>query len=115
MMDRRPITEDDLHAYVDAALDPTRRTEIDVYLDAHPDVAVRVQGYVRQRADLRAALRPIAEEPVPPELNLARMVEMRRRTTVGWWRAMAAVLLLCLGAAGGWSLHGVVSPGRHLV
>jgi anti-sigma factor RsiW len=109
MTDRRPITEDDLHAYVDAVLDPTRRTEIDEYLDAHPDVAARVQGYARQRADLRAALGPIAEEPVPPELNLARMVETRRRATVGWWRAAAAVLLLCLGAAGGWSLHGAVS------
>jgi anti-sigma factor RsiW len=108
MTDRRPITEDDLQAYVDASLDFTRRAEIDEYLETHPDVAARVEGYARQRADLRAALGPIAEEPVPPELNLARMVETRRRAAATWWRAAAAVVLLCLGAAGGWSLHGTV-------
>lgn len=110
MTDRRPITEDDLQAYVDASLDPLRRTEIDAYLETHPDVAARVQGYVDQRTDLRAALGPIAEEPVPPDLNLARMIERRRHATAIGWRAAAAVLLLCLGAAGGWSLRGTVDP-----
>ena len=60
-------------------------------------MAARVQGYARQRAALRAALGPIAEEPVAPELNLARMVEMRRRAMATWWRATAAMVLLCLG------------------
>ena len=110
MTDKRPVTEDDLQAYVDAVLDPKRRSEIEDYLDSHREVADRVQGYVRQRADLRAALGPIAEEPVPPELNLARMSEARRRTTASWWRTAAAVLLVCLGAAGGWSLQGAVGP-----
>lgn len=110
MTGRRPVTEDDLQAYVDAALEPQRRTEIDGYLESHPEVADRVHGYARQRADLRAAFGPIAEEPVPPELNLARLIEARRRTTAGWWRAAAAVLLISFGAAGGWSLHGAVGP-----
>lgn len=108
MTDTRPVTEDDLQAYVDAALDPTRRSEIEAYLETHPEIAGRVRGYVQQRAQLRAALKPIGEEPVPPELNLARMIDARRRRSAPWWRAAAAILLVCLGAAGGWSLHGVL-------
>jgi anti-sigma factor RsiW len=95
------------------ALESTRQTEIESYLETHPEVARRVERYAHQRADLRAALRPIAEEPIPPELNLKRMIEARRRATAGWWRAAAAILLICVGASGGWSLRGAVGvpPG----
>jgi anti-sigma factor RsiW len=108
MTDKRPVSEDDLHAYVDAVPDSARRTEIEEYLETHPEIAYRVQRYVRQRADLRAALRPIVEEPIPPELNLKRMIDARHRATASWWRAAAAILLICIGAGGGWSLRGAV-------
>jgi anti-sigma factor RsiW len=108
MTDNRPVTEDDLHAYVDAVLDSGRRTEIEAYLETHPEIADRVRRYVQQRADLRAALRPIVEEPIPPELNLKRMIDARRLATASWWRAAAAILLICVGAGGGWSLRGAV-------
>jgi anti-sigma factor RsiW len=107
----RPITEDDLHAYVDAVLDPARQAEVAAYLEAHPEFAARVQGYIRQRDDMVAALAPIAEEPVPAELNLARLIEARRRPRANWWRAAAAaVLLFGCGGAGGWALRGVAAP-----
>lgn len=48
-MNQRPITEDDLHAYVDQALEPERRAEIASYLDEHPGVASRVAGFANQR------------------------------------------------------------------
>src|SRR6202011_1175082 len=103
-----PITEEDLHAYVDQALDKTRHTEIEGYLARSPDVARRVQGYIAQREALRAALAPVAEEPIPPELDLARLVEARRRPYAPRWRvAAAATLLFMLGGAGGWSLRDV--------
>ena len=104
-----PITEEDLHGFIDQSLDPGRQTEVSSYLLAHPDVATRINGYVEQRASLRAALAPIAEEPLPPELNLARMVARHgRRRQASWWSmAAAAVVLLCLGGAAGWSLHGI--------
>ena len=44
-MSNRPITEDDLHAYVDQLLEPERRAEVMAYLDAHPDVARRVAAW----------------------------------------------------------------------
>ncbi len=99
----RPISEEDLHAYVDGVLDAGRQAEIDEYLGRHPEVAARVAGYVRQRQDLRTALRPIADEPVPPDLSLLRLFETRRqRPNLPRWGSIAAGLaLLIIGGAGG--------------
>ncbi|MCR0983793.1 anti-sigma factor family protein [Roseomonas populi] len=110
-MSQRPITEDDLHALVDGLLDSSRQAEVDAYLAEQPAVAARVDAYRRQRAALREALAPVAAEPVPPELNLARLIEARRRPgRVPWQMAAAVVLALGLGGSGGWWLHGRMSP-----
>jgi anti-sigma factor RsiW len=107
-MNHRPITEDDLHAYVDLALEPERRREVRAYLDDHPDIAKRVTAFTGQRDLLRAALAPIAEEPLPAALNLARIVESRgqRPARLSW--AIAAMLLLCIGGAAGWVIRGTM-------
>jgi anti-sigma factor RsiW len=113
-MSPRPITEDDLHAYVDRVLEPERQAEVADYLREHPDVAKRTTAFADQRDLLRAALTPIAEEPLPPELNLARIIEQRnRRPAVARWAAMAAVLLLCIGGIAGWGMRGALetAPG----
>jgi anti-sigma factor RsiW len=112
MSAERPVTEDDLQGYVDRVLEGRRREEVARYLDRHPEVARRIAGYAAQRAALREALAPFAEEPVPPELSLARTLEARRhpRTSASWRAAAAAsVLLLGLGGAGGWALRGVAA------
>lgn len=109
-----PITEDDLHGYVDQVLAPERRAEVEAYLAEHPEVAGRVAGYAAQRDGLREALGPIAQEPVPPELSLGRMIEARRPSA--WhrpWQAIAAaVLLLAIGGTGGWAWRGLAEPPR---
>jgi len=109
-MNGRPITEDDLHAYVDRALDAARYSEIAAYLDAHPDVTKRIEGYCGQREMLRGALAPIADEPIPPELNLLRIIESRRRWSIPIWLSAAAVVLLCIGGVGGWWFRGTIRP-----
>lgn len=105
-MNNRPITEDDLHAYVDDVLEPQRRAEVGSYLADHPDVAKRVAGFADQRELLRAALAPIADEPLPPELNLSRIIGSRRRRRSPAWWAVAAMLLLGVGGLGGWVVRG---------
>jgi anti-sigma factor RsiW len=113
-MSHRPITEDDLHAFVDRVLEPERQAQVTAYLGDHPDVAKRVAAFTDQRELLRAALAPIAEEPLPAELNLSRIIEQRaRRPSLVRWAA-AAMLLLSIGGLGGWSMRGAllqVSPG----
>jgi len=112
-MSPRPITEDDLHGYVDRVLEPERQAEVADYMREHPDVAKRVAAFTGQRDLVRTALAPIAEEPLPAELNLSRIIESRaRRPSVVRW-AMAAMLLLSIGGLGGWAVRGAleVSPG----
>lgn len=101
-MSHRPITEDDLHAYVDSVLEPERWAEVASYLETHPDVARRVAAFSDQRELLRAALSPVADEPLPAALNLPRIIENRRNRRSPWWWAVAAMLLLSLGGIGGW-------------
>src|SRR6202048_15745 len=112
-MNHRPITEDDLHAYVDRVLEPERQAEVAASLGEDPGAAQRVPALRDQRAQLRAALAPIAEEPLPAELNLSRIIENRaRRPSLARW-AMAAMLLLSIGGLGGWGGRGALqaSPG----
>jgi anti-sigma factor RsiW len=112
-MTGHPITEDDLHGYVDGLIDGARRAEVDAYLRDHPDVAARTASYAKQRDILRASLAPIAEEPVPLRLNISRMIEARRAGIRKWVAALAAALLVFLGGSTGWSLRGVVHPPRE--
>jgi anti-sigma factor RsiW len=108
MTAERPIGEEDLHAYVDKALDQERADEVRRYLDQHPDIAARIEGFAAQRLDLRAALAPIAGEPIPARLSLQRIIETRRRVRTVPWRAVAAALVAAmLGGISGWSLHDV--------
>jgi anti-sigma factor RsiW len=105
-MTMRPITEDDLHGFVDQRLEPKRQAEVRAYLDEHPEIAAKINGYGQQRDILRAVLAPIAGEPLPSQLNLTRMIAIQQRPRgIPWWAsAAAAMALLVVGGAGGWSL-----------
>jgi anti-sigma factor RsiW len=52
-MSNRPITEDDLHAYVDGVLEPERAAEVAAHLEDQPDMARRVAAFSNQRDLLR--------------------------------------------------------------
>lgn len=107
-MSVKPITEDDLHGFVDGSLDEVREVEVAVYLETHPEIAARIDSYGRQRLDLRAVLNPVAEEPVPSRLNLSHLVDMRKQSRLPFWRmTAAAVVLVIAGGSGGWMLHGM--------
>ena len=109
----RPISEDELHAYVDGRLDAPRRLEVERYLAMQPLLSHRVAAYRAQREELQAALAPRAAEPIPPELNLSRMLEARLRRRHGWWQLAASVVLcLSLGGAAGWYVGAPARPDR---
>ena len=115
MRQGRPITEDDLQAYVDGALDGHRRAEVESFLAAHSDFADRVAADMKVRDELRARLVPIASEPVPSELNVARLIESRRfspAVRTAPWQLVAALALMFLGGAGGWALRSGQEPPR---
>jgi len=104
-----PILEDDLHAFVDGALDDDRRGEVQDHLDHQPESAEWVERLRAQRQALRAAFSDVAGEPLPSRLNLRRLVEERRASTDrarGWKIAASIVLALGIGSAGGWLARG---------
>lgn len=108
----KPITEDDLQAYVDNALDAERHRDVSLYLRENPDAARRVSSYAMQAAALRSVLDPIAREPVPSRLNLGTIAAAHgaAHRPRPLRLAAAAVLLLAVGAAGGWMMKGFSLP-----
>ncbi|MFQ6017265.1 MAG: anti-sigma factor family protein [Kiloniellaceae bacterium] len=110
MTDRTPpVTENDLHVYVDGRLDPARAAAVEAHLAAHPEDAERIAAYRRQNELLRAAFAELSAEPAPARLFAAA------RGSPGGWRApargaIAAALLLAVGLGAGWTLRGVVAP-----
>lgn len=107
-MNMRPITEDDLQAFIDNALDAERRRDVSEYLLTNPEAAARVSSYQTHVSALRSALDPVAREPVPSRLNLGNIVAAspQARRPTPFRIAAAAVVLLAVGATGGWVMKG---------
>ena len=105
-----PISETDLHAYIDGALDDARRDEVERYLQDHATDAARVAAYAAQRDALRAALAEWGEAPIPARLNPHVMRQQRNAHRMGWAAAAGIVLALGAGGTGGWVLRGQLAP-----
>jgi anti-sigma factor RsiW len=107
------ITEADLHAYVDGALEPHRRAAVERHLAGHPEQAEQVAEWRRQGEALVALYGRVADEPVPPRLDVRRIAAGSARLRA--WSRIAAAALLCLivGATGGWIGRGYwARPGQ---
>lgn len=109
-MDSHPITEADLHAYVDDQLDAARRALVERWLAEHPEDAERVQAWRHIALNLHAALDPIAREPIPPALALAAR---GRRSRVLWPNVALAASFAVLGSCIGWIAHAWLDHARY--
>ena len=101
MIEREPpVTEDELHAYVDGQLADDRRAAVEQWLAEHAEDAARVAAWRAQADAMRARYGAIADEPVPPRFDLAKLARGDRR----WSRlaAAAALLAFVVGGAAGW-------------
>lgn len=105
------ISEDDLHAFVDGALDAAARGEVEAWLALHPDDAGRVAAWRRQTADLHARFDGVRDEKLPAAMQATLDRERRSAGRAGWKRAAAALLLFVAGGAAGWGLRGGLEPG----
>jgi anti-sigma factor RsiW len=98
-------SEAQLHAYVDGFLAADEAAAVERFLLASPDDAQRLEAYRRQNEAL-LALRTLPD--ARPFTAPARRPLVSWRT-VSWrtvlTRAVAAVLLLAVGAGAGWLLH----------
>jgi anti-sigma factor RsiW len=102
-----PVTEDELHAYVDNELPAERRGDVEAWLAAHPDDAQRVQSWRAMAEALHARYDSVANEPVPKRLELDRLMQPPRKWVYG---AIAASLLAFVAGGGaGWLVHGAAA------
>jgi anti-sigma factor RsiW len=101
-----PITEADLHAWVDGQLSGERAREIEAYLSTRPDAAERLEAYRAQKRELHALFDPVLDEPLPERVLAAARPPARSRA-----RAVAAAVAIALvGGAAGWVLRGSIAP-----
>ncbi|MBS0247022.1 MAG: anti-sigma factor [Proteobacteria bacterium] len=107
----RPVTEDELHAYVDGELPDDRREAVTAWLASHTDAAGIVAAWRTQADDIRARYGAVAHEPIPERLQLDRILAADRGARPGGRRftAMAAAAVFAAFIAGGgagWFAHG---------
>ncbi|HEU5016375.1 MAG TPA: anti-sigma factor [Pseudolabrys sp.] len=114
MTDRlAPITEEELHAFVDGQLPADRAEAMAAWLAAHPEDAARVTAWRAQADSIRARYGAVAEEPVPARLALERLIARERPARL-WARVAAAALIAFLiGGGSGWIARGMsASPTK---
>ena len=99
-----PVTEDELHAFVDGELPADRREAVESWLAKHPEDAARIAAWRTHADAVRARYSNIAAEPVPARLALERIMRSRR----SWIAAAAAatVAAFVIGGAAGWLARG---------
>jgi anti-sigma factor RsiW len=103
-----PVTEDELHAYVDGELPSDRRPMVEAWLAAHPDDMARVNAWRALADAIRARYGTVATEPVPARLSV-RQIERAGRP----WGGIAAAVTIAaflVGGAAGWTAHDVTTP-----
>ena len=99
-----PVTEDELHVYVDGELAADRREAVERWLAAHPEDAARVAGWRAQAEAVRARYGAIIDEPVPEHLTLDRITRTRRSWVAA--AAAAAIAAFAIGGVAGWMVRG---------
>lgn len=108
-----PPTEQELHAYLDAALNDARRAEVAAWLLAHPETALRLDAYRQQGLALRRLADPVLDEPLPAALR--RAAGRPPAAPLNAWRRLAAACcLLAVGALGGWLAHARLQTDQRL-
>lgn len=111
MIDKNsPVTEDELHAYVDGELPADRREAVANWLAAHPGEAATVAAWLAQAEAIRARYGSAADEPVPARLKLDQV--MRRgggRARAFAAAAAAAVFAFAIGGGTGWLARGATA------
>ena len=104
---RIPVTEDELHAYVDGELPAERRRDVEAWLATHADDAERVHSWRTMADALHARYDTVANEPVPARLEIERLDRAPRKWVYG---AIAASLLAFIAGGGtGWLVHGAAA------
>ena len=92
-----PISEEDIHAYVDGVLSDERREQVERAIESNPALAARISDYFSLNNMFHERYDRVLNEPVPARL---RMPQKRRWLSAANWpqfAGMAAALVLGIG------------------
>ncbi len=103
-----PVTEDELHAFVDGELPADRQDAVAAWLAAHPSEAATVAAWRAQAEAIRARFGAVAQEPVPARLKLEQIMRQSGagRRSLAAFAAAAAVAAFVIGGGVGWFARG---------
>jgi anti-sigma factor RsiW len=96
-----PITDTDLHAWLDGELTAERRADVDAWLHSHPEDAARLRLWAADRDVLRLQFEAVLAEPVPARLSALVTGRTGLAAAAPVWRIAAAVALFALGGVVG--------------
>lgn len=106
MTDTIPVTEEELHAFVDGELPEDRRAAVETWLATHPEDADKVAAWRSITEKLHARYGAIVDEPPPLRLTMQALAAEPLRWRMAAFAAAAALAFL-IGGATGWIAHGV--------
>ena len=109
MIDRdAPVTDEELHAFIDGELPADRQAAVAAWLAAHSDDAAQVGAWRAQADSIRARYGAVANEPVPERLKLDQVMRHERASGRSWaaMATAAALLAFVFGGAAGWMARG---------
>ena len=110
----KPISEADLHAYVDGQLGPSECARIEAFLKANPEKAREVADWERQNAALNT-LFPRKEAERHAE-KLGEGIQAATPPARGRvWQMAAALAIAAMGVGGGWYARGALVPEASAV
>jgi anti-sigma factor RsiW len=103
---RLPVSETELHAFIDGQLAAGRHEEVRRYLAARPDEALRVEAYRAQARELHTLFDPVLHEPLPQRLRAS--AQSRGMAPTPWFlqRLAAGLAIAVVSGATGWGLRG---------
>jgi len=112
-----PVTEDEIHAYVDGTLEQARRADVERELERNPELAARASDFFALNNLLRERFDRVLSEPVPARLRVERAesaesagsagaARRRGREAANWPKFAGLAAALVLGVGIGWGTHG---------
>src|SRR5262249_53824742 len=95
-----PVTDDELHAYVDGVLPADRVSVVEDYIARHPETAAHVAAWRAQASMIHSRWGKVADEETPERLRLDRLTAPPRASFAKFAAIIAASFVI--GAAAGW-------------
>ncbi|WP_322034038.1 anti-sigma factor [Paraburkholderia sp. J76] len=107
---QNPVTQDEIHAYVDGTLSEARRADVERELERNPELAARASDFFALNNLLHERYDRVLNEPLPGRLRVAApepgtQTVRNTRPAANWPRFAGLAAALVLGVGIGWGMR----------